>query len=363
MERRGFLGAVGVAGVAGLGSSTIRAEPRRSILGIYPSDDGSPSQQTAPIERWLGTSVDVVVLYVNADAEVSVREWFIEEMTRTWQAGQIPMVTWLPYIGDEQTTPTTITRRIRDGEYDDIIDWWADALSTWLRAEDQIMGSRRCYFRPFPEMNGDWLPWSVLEDGDERAFIDAWRHVHGVLMDEIALSERIQWLWNPNATEHGEVPTEACYPGDDYVDWIGIDGYNWGDSRRSSNWQSPTAVFEEMRSRLATLTNKPLAVPEFGTTSRKNGEWDVAAKGAWITAVFAYFEANDVRMHCWFNTDKETDWAVFGGKRGTGRYEEDGKRYAIYNEFRDGVIEGHSTHDSVEPGVLPTDVFHGRFQD
>lgn len=362
MDRRGFLGSMGVAGVVCLGSSAKRIEPGRSILGIYPGDGGSASRRAAPIERWLGTNVGVVVLYVNADAEVPVREWFLEEMTRTWQTGHIPMVTWLPYTGDEQTTPTTITRRIRDGEYDEIVEWWADALSAWLRAEDQV-GSRRCYFRPFPEMNGDWLPWSVLEDGDERPFIDAWRHVHDILMGEIASSERIQWLWNPNATEHGAVRTEACYPGDSYVDWIGIDGYNWGDSRPSSDWQSPAAVFEPMRSRLAALTDKPLAIPEFGTTSRKNGEWDVAAKREWIQDMFAYLEANDVRMHCWFNTDKETDWAVFDGDRGTGIYEEEGRQYAVYDAFRDGVLDGRYVHERAGSGILPTNAFRGRFRE
>lgn len=362
MDRRGFLGSIGVAGVVGLGSSTVRTDLRQPIFGIYPSDGGSPSRQAAPIERWLGTNIDVIVLYVDAAVEVSVREWFIEEMTRTWRAGAIPMVTWLPYIGDERTTPTTITHRIRDGRYDDTIGWWANALSTWLRTEDRIVGSRRCYFRPFPEMNGDWLPWSVLENGDERAFIDAWRHVHEVLMAEIDSPERIQWLWNPNATEYGAVPTEECYPGDAYVDWIGIDGYNWGDSRSSSDWQSPTAVFDAMRSRLSALSDKPLAIPEFATTSRKNGEWDVAAKQAWITEMFEYVKSNDVRMHCWFNTDKETDWAVFGGERGTGIHEEDGERYAIYDAFYDGV-EHHSVASASQSEPLPTDVFHGQFSE
>lgn len=181
-------------------------------------------------------------------------------------------------------------------------------------------------------------------------------------MAEIGSSERIQWLWNPNASEHTAVPTEACYPGGEYVDWIGIDGYNWGDVR-TSGWRSPAEVFEPIRSRLAELADKPLSIPEFGTTSRRNGEWDVRAKHDWIREAFAYFGANDVRMHCWFNVDKETDWAVFGGGRGTGTYRDGtGKRHAVYGSFRRAVASGGSAGGSADrPGILPEGAFSGRF--
>lgn len=364
MDRRALLGSMAAASMVGLDATTMQIESPRSILGAFPGASPADPQQINPFERWLGTRFGVVVLYVNADVPVSVRNSFLEGMTRVWQTGHVPIVTWLPYIGDEDTTPATITRQVRDGEYDDVIDWWTDALSAWLWADDAVTGGpRRLYFRPFPEMNGDWLPWSVLESGDETAFIDAWRYVHELLMDEIGSADRIQWLWNPNATEHGAVPTEACYPGDAYVDWIGIDGYNWGDVRAASGWQSPAEVFEPMRSRLVEIADKPLSIPEFGTTSRKDGEWNVAAKRDWIREVFAYLETNDVRMHCWFNIDKETDWAVFDGDRGTGTYEdEDGRQYAVYDAFRTGVVNGTFVGGNLErSGILPTDVFQGRF--
>lgn len=352
---------MGAAGLAGLGSSTARVDSAEAILGVYPGDGTSASRQATPFERWLGRRFGVLVQYVNADVEEPVREWFVEEMTRIWQTGHVPMVTWLPYIDDEENTPETITRQVRDGEYDDVIGWWANALSEWLWTDDRVTGGpRRLYFRPFPEMNGDWLPWSVLEAGDERAFVDAWRHVYDLVMAEVGSKERIQWLWNPNATEHGSVPTEDCYPGDAYVDWVGIDGYNWGDTA-SDGWQSPAEVFEPMRDRLATLTDSPLSIPEFGTTSRTGGEWNTGAKREWIRDMFAYLDANAVRMHCWFNTDKETDWAVFGGDRGTGTYDDGDQQYVVYDAFRDGVSDVGHVGGSLGSGVIPTEVFQGRF--
>lgn len=136
-----------------------RIEPNRVILGAYPGPNATEQQRVGPFERWLGTPFGVVVLYVNAGVGIGVRERFLEGMTRAWQAGHVPMVTWLPYTGTKGTTLATIARRVRNGGYDDVIGWWARALSSWLWTEDPVTGGpRRLYFRPFPEMNGDWLP-------------------------------------------------------------------------------------------------------------------------------------------------------------------------------------------------------------
>lgn len=306
---------------------------------------------------------------MNADDDERVRREFLSGMTDVWQTGHVPMVTWLSYTGSETETSSTITRQVRDGEYDEVLEWWVEELSAWLATNDPaIDGPRRLYFRPFPEMNGDWLPWSVLEDGDAEAFVNAWRYVHGRLMAAVDAADagdprdRVQWLWNPNATEHGDVPTEASYPGDEYVDWVGIDGYNFGDSPMGDGWQSPESVFEPMRDRLAALTDRPLSIPEFGTTSNRSGEHDVRAKREWIEDVFDYIEANDIRMACWFNIDKETDWAVFGGARGTDTFEDprDGERYRVYDAFREGVQRGDYVGGSTRrSGVLSDAQFRG----
>ena len=50
-----------------------------------------------------------------------------------------------------------------------------------------------------------------------------------------------------------------------------------------------------------------------------------AAKSQWISAVLQYVRAKDVRLVAWFNEDKETDWAVFGGRLGDGSYTGDGR--------------------------------------
>lgn len=85
-----------------------------------------------------------------------------------------------------------------------------------------------------------------LHDGPER-YVDAYRHVFN-LADPLA--PNIVWLWNPNA-RNWPLPAVApwnqfnnYYPGDAYVDWVGLDGYNWGD--RSGNGYGKWVSFDEM---------------------------------------------------------------------------------------------------------------------
>lgn len=65
----------------------------------------------------------------------------------------------------------------------------------------------------------------------------------------------------------------------------------------------------------------------------------MGAKAAWITDAYTFIQRHDVRMACWFNIDKETDWAVFGGNRGTSRYETGGAEYWTYGAYRAAVTQ------------------------
>ena len=157
------------------------------------------------------------------------------------------------------------------------------------------------------EMNGNWYPWDGEHNGAtaEAAtkYKNAWMYIYNVR--EQVGATNVTLVWCPNNTS---VPSAAWneianyYPGDQYVDWIGMDGYNWG----SSQWQDFFSVFNSVYSTLTSLTQKPLMIGEF-SSSEQGG-----SKADWITDAFAQFEANypRVKVFCWFNIDKERDWRV-----------------------------------------------------
>jgi mannan endo-1,4-beta-mannosidase len=72
-------------------------------------------------------------------------------------------------------------------------------------------------WRPFHEMNGDWFWWGGK---DPDLFIKVWRH----MFDDFTRTRKLKnllWVYGPN---HGR-KTAAYYPGDRYVDIVGLDAY------------------------------------------------------------------------------------------------------------------------------------------
>jgi mannan endo-1,4-beta-mannosidase len=83
------------------------------------------------------------------------------------------------------------------------------------------------------EMNGWWYPWGVEEapkpSTSPATFIKAWRHIHDIFAAQHVAN--VIWSWDPShqyqEVAPGKVATPASewYPGANYVDLIGLDGY------------------------------------------------------------------------------------------------------------------------------------------
>jgi beta-mannanase len=109
-----------------------------------------------------------------------------------------------------------------------------------------------------PEMNGDWRPWSVNDSPQD--FIHAWRHLHDVFDQEGA--GNVKWVFNPNVSFTGSVAIENFWPGADYVDWLGVDGYNW--------WGVKARCPTSFAARPALASGSPSGS---STTRRRTGVW------------------------------------------------------------------------------------------
>lgn len=73
------------------------------------------------------------------------------------------------------------------------------------------------------EMNGHWYPWGT-KDTTAATFVKAWRHIHDLFQEEGATN--VVWVWSPNVVNPvPSVKLEPYWPGDAYVDWVGIVGY------------------------------------------------------------------------------------------------------------------------------------------
>lgn len=122
------------------------------------------------------------------------------------------------------------------------------------------------------EMDG---PRKAGRAGTPATYIAAWRHLRDVFAAEGA--DAVAWVWCPTAAGFDEGRAQAWYPGDDAVDWLCADGYNFG--REPLPWATFEQLFRAFHA-WGAQRGKPLMVAEFGTVERSPGE-----KAAWLGAI------------------------------------------------------------------------------
>ena len=128
-----------------------------------------------------------------------------------------------------------------------------------------------------------------------KQFIEAWRHMYRIFQEEGATN--VIWTWTANAAgfkdkrkyTNNEPPGPYFYPGDEYVDWIAADGYNWGVSKRNQGdrWRQVLEIFDEFMI-FARAHPKPIMIGEYGAQEQSE---DPAAKPEWMR------HAHDVLMN------------------------------------------------------------------
>lgn len=273
-------------------------------LAVFPGGEHDIADVRV-FDRWIDEALDAVVTFVPAGLPAARRRrFFADTLTPIWDAGYLPVVTWEPFLLEDAAEESPV-RALRNR---DLLREWAAVVSRWV---DNPGGPRRpLVFRPAHEMNGDWYPWSAGQGVSETAYVALWDALREAFSEFGTAGDYITWLWCANAESTTEASLSAYYPGDNAVDWVGVDGYNWGDSQPWSSWQSPTDIFEDAFARVRSISGRPLVVPEFACSSVVAAGCSPARKSVWITDAFECFEQHDVRLAGWFNQTKETDWSV-----------------------------------------------------
>lgn len=187
------------------------------------------------------------------------------QMESIRRRGSIPVFGWASYSQPLQPDqPEFQLSKITGGAYDPYLREWAAAAREWGKA----------FFMVFDwEMNLDGVwPYEEGASGNRAGdFVKMWRHVHDIFRQEGA--NNVTWTWCPNVEFPGSADLRSLYPGDAYVDWTCIDGYNW-----SWGWRWFADVFGSTYDVVQAIApSKPILIGETASTE-KNG-----SKAAWIT--------------------------------------------------------------------------------
>ncbi len=212
--------------------------------------------------------------------------------------GCVPVITWEPW--DAVTKQGIDTKALFAGQYDAYLASFAQALKAF---------GGPVFLRFAHEMNGDWYPWSGKKLGAER-YITVWRYTKDFLDKQGATN--VRWIF---AVNWEDVPSKGnhftlYYPGRAYVDFVGVDGYNWGNLKSGMSWMSFREIFTERCAQAQRLFGKPVLITEYGSTSH-GGD-----KANWIhDAMTEMKRMTGLTGFILFNVDKETDWSFHAGQK------------------------------------------------
>lgn len=283
-------------------------------LGMWPTAD---NDGIAAFEGETGTEVEIVDIYLDWRTPAENVTHSIRYVTAQ---GAVPHLTWEPQ--------GFTTRDILDGDRKVSL---RDGTTVTLDAYMESFAHRICevseatgdpvLVRPMHEMNGRWFHWSIGykdDDGEHpntnESYKAAWRKLHGTFQDACASGGDVRLIWAVNHVSLGPGTSfTGTYPGDAYVAYVGIDGYNWGGAA-DWGWASFPDLFDHAYCQVVAGTDRPVFISEWGSVS-EGGD-----KPAWIEEALdrmAEGKYPEVRAMIWLNELKQereigddVDWRI-----------------------------------------------------
>ena len=168
----------------------------------------------------------------------------------------------------DMTTGSASLRKIANGRYDPALQKWASEAASW---------GNPFLLRFDFEMNGQWFQWGTrpVNRNTPGSFVAAWRHIHRIFKASGATN--VLWVWCPNIDPyHQMTKLTRLYPGNGYVDWTCLDGYNFG-----RPWTSFTNLYADTYRQIRQIApTKPMVLGEVASTDHYGN------KARWIRGMF-----------------------------------------------------------------------------
>jgi hypothetical protein len=239
--------------------------------------------------------------FANCNPSCSFYKFPTSPMESIRSHGSIPVLSWSSQsIPSTKVEPDFQLSDVISGRYDAYIREFATSAKAW---------GHPFFLRFNWEMNGNWFPWHEGVNGNQAGeSVKAWRHVHDIFTAVGATNAT--WTWCPNVEYSGSTSLASLYPGDSYVDWTCLDGYNWGTNpAKSDSWKTFGQVYKASYQKIVETIapSKPMMIGEVAS-SEYGG-----SKATWIKDMLTRIptEFTKIRALLWFDKfDSNMDWPV-----------------------------------------------------
>jgi hypothetical protein len=299
---------ISVAGaVAEVAPLRDRVELGAYVAGLPYFDKGA--REFVQLEQKLGTKLTILSGFVDWEYVFGNER----DLRLTAGGTRTLLYSWEPHCQPNAPTDCISYGDVVRGEQDEYLRRIAASMKKFPYV---------IYLRPWGEMNADWSPWQPGTDrpraGTHQEFIHAWRHVRDLFVREGV--HNVKLVFNPDASDwETSTKIERIWPGNEYVDVLGIDGYNWGNGVPSApgEWTEFEDVFEKMYGILTALhPTAPVWLCEVGSKEPQKSDGTARPaprdkrhkKGAWIDAMMSSRAFPRVTALVAFNIEKERDF-------------------------------------------------------
>lgn len=292
-------------------ASDIPPAPRKVYLGAWVGGSWDSKTKTLNIDeiKKFQKNIDRKIALVNIYSEWSYlsNPDLLTKLNNLSKEGWVPIISANPFFFEKcPDEGKNLYKTIASGACDEFLKEASQNLANY---KNPLM------FRFAWEMNLPQMYWGVQKVGSTpEDFVIAWRRFYEISKQSGA--ENIIWVLSFNTSHSGTVPYKDLYPGDDYVDWVAIDGYNWGAGHDFGGWASFDGTFKHSYKELTDITDKPVMLSEV------NSSPDGGDKAAWLSDMLTVqlTERYDkVRAIVFFNENKtegeSVDWRLEKSKK------------------------------------------------
>lgn len=268
----------------------------RSAHGVYVG--AAAPDDVINFERWSGAPVGCVEDFLSSDSwrDISEPTWWITRWSGSAEKRHLILsVPLLPKSNADLQTGA-------EGKYNQ----YFYSLAVLLVRDSFPDATIRLGW----EFNGGEFPWAVRPGGGPNgsaspdSFIRYWRNVVSTMRSAPASHFTFDWTVNNG---YSDVPAEQAYPGDNFVDIIGVDAYDqvWGPDGTQvtdpvNRWHSMSKGLHNLNwwASFARQHTKALSVPEWGVTSGDHGGGD---NPYYVRQLLAWARKNKVVYEVYFD--------------------------------------------------------------
>ncbi|HVV75027.1 MAG TPA: glycosyl hydrolase [Mycobacteriales bacterium] len=257
------------------------------LSGVYAGHGPAPDESFA---KWRGTAIQTATDFMGSGTWQQIGHPFL--LSLAWRTDHaLRLVLSVPEWPSSGGSLSEVASGTDDRYF--------HALGTTLVDE----GRADTFIRLGWEFNTPFFRWQVKTPADAADYAEAWRHVVNAMRS--VPGQHFQFVWNPDLADGGVDPALG-YPGDSYVDDIGLDVYDRSqrpDETPAQRWDGLVHAKYGLQwvTQLASAHHKSLAFPEWGLVHDSDVQTAGEDDPLFIRNMHSWFESHNTAFEDYFD--------------------------------------------------------------